>query len=514
MLSSTIPSSLRISSASAPLQARRTFTICYSGTDCYLDHALVLRKPKEMQQYNQISGYIPSKIHRLVSELPSVSPIPLSTTLNGCGGPYNESREDLPIRIWSEIPVEVDESTSEWKWHCSKPPYFLGDTESGKSLELIAIAGIAKMLGITLHLVPLGRYSDLLDEWPSDTNDRMEYEQKDLQYPENDQRWNRCSQSEAGTYCLRWSTEDNNKIQRLIGNVIGTVALVGHSRGGVACLVAANYLAEWFPGLMIKIVALDPVPGSGNWCDNYSLIPAVGNLEYVGIYAIDETSAGFNAVVPRVKNNTDQIWNPLLPGSANSSEVWEPKTGYKLIYTRGRHATVPGSNSLSGGYNENDPDVSIESSGNLVYALTVGLLCKWGVPLAPIPADQVFKWIQTMNSASAQFAAMRNYNYGPMKATGLLNGLLFYKARGISSGAKDEERRSFLGNKFEYLEPYITSPQDTERALAERGLIEKGLREKEYPSRGGTKRVHPWYYLSDYLQSVIDLNISNKDGLD
>ena len=61
-----------------------TFTICYSGTDCYLDQGLVLRSPKEMHSYNPQSGYIPSKVHHRLSQVEKG--YPLSVTLNGCGG--------------------------------------------------------------------------------------------------------------------------------------------------------------------------------------------------------------------------------------------------------------------------------------------------------------------------------------------------------------------------------------------------------------------------------------------
>ncbi len=498
-----------------------TFTICYSGTDCYLDHALVLRKPKEMASYNEESRYIPSRIHNLLSRFCSDQGIaPISTTLNGCGGPYNETCDLLPIRIWSEI-TEEDPHTEQTirHWECYKAPKNVTDTLDGKSVEKIAIAGIAQMFGITLHLVEVGRYQDLLEDWP-DARYTMDYRQENLAYPLENQRWNRSAQSEAGHYCLRWSKEDNDKIQAIIGTKIDTVALVGHSRGGVACLIAANYLAEWFPELAIKIVALDPVPGTGDWWGCITRIPAMPQMEYIGIYAIDETSAAFNAVVPKVKGIStilpDQvppelkIWDPLSPSSDPAGFRSWSVASYQLIYTRGRHATVPGSNSLSGGAKADDSDPAIGSSGNLAFALTIKLLHQWKVPLSEVKAEQVQGWITSMNESAGLFEKMRDFNYTGL---GFLNNVVYYKARGISSTGG----REF--GKWQYLEAFITPPEGGSKQAQslinwQRGLIAQTdwrvttwvLRDQYYPSFGGTGRVHRWTYLADYLQDYVQNN--------
>ena len=65
-------------------------------------------------------------------------------------GPYNETRKDLPICLWS---IEVgDPPIQGYFTACSQAPesiinnhYFSSDSLSGSSLEMIAIAGIAKM---------------------------------------------------------------------------------------------------------------------------------------------------------------------------------------------------------------------------------------------------------------------------------------------------------------------------------------------------------------------------------
>lgn len=491
-----------------------TFTICYSGTDCYLDHGLVLRKPRELESYNPYSGYIPSKIHFRLSQALGPRDLPNSTTLNGCGGPYNENCSDLPIRIWSKRTEVNDTVTGEMEsfWVCTKAPgsgLSVIDTASGNSVEWIAIAGIAQMLDITLQLVPAGQLDTLFAEWPTTQN--MNYTQEDLAYPETNYRWNNTRQSEAGHYCLRWSARDNEKIQAFMQS-FNTVVLLGHSRGGVACLIAANYLAEWFPAFTLKIAALDPVPGTGDWWPCITNIPATLNMEYVGIYAIDETSAGFNAVVPQVKGidnvtNTIKRWDPLSPTSNGAGfQNWDVSR-YQLIYTRGRHATVPGSNSLfgQGECDPSDPDVG--SSGNLACAYVVKRLAEWGVPIVQVDSASVQTWITQMNNASAKFETMRNYNYGALgfRQTGWFNGIFYYKARGISSTSGRG-----LGS-WNYLEAFITPPapgagQTVETVNRQRGLINPGIRESYYPEFGGQHTVQAWSYLGDVLQNYAPLN--------
>lgn len=490
-----------------------TFTICYSGTDCYLDHGLVLRKPREYASYNKYSGYIPSKVHFRLSQALGANDLPNSTTLNGCGGPYNETCHDLPIRIWSQNIRDIDESTGEKElfWQCTKAPasvISLLDTVSGNSVEWIAIAGIAQMFDITLHLVPAGQLDTVLNEFDRPTTERMNYTRQDLSFPETNYRWNNTKQSEAGHYCLRWNERDNAKIQAFL-TAFSTVVLLGHSRGGVACLIAANYLAEWFPGLKLKIAALDPVPGTGNWWPCLTHIPAMPEMEYVGIYAIDETSVGFNAVVPRVKgiDNTDldiKVWDPLSPVSNGAGfQNWHT-ANFQLIYTRGRHATVPGSTSRFGQGDADPQDPDIGSSGNLACAYIIQRLAGWGVPLTQIDAPAVQRWILQMNNYSAQFAAMRNYTYTTGNS-GWFNSRFFYSARGISSNSGTEF------GLWNYLEAFITPPapsngQTIEETNRQRGLITEGIRKKYYPEFGGTNKVHPWSYLGDVLQNYVQQN--------
>ncbi|WMW80937.1 hypothetical protein RF679_01325 [Undibacterium cyanobacteriorum] len=473
-----------------------TFTICYSGTDCYMDHGLVLRYPNEMASYNVESGYIPSKVHQLLSDKRkgAENQYKISTTLNGCGTPYNETCDQLPIRIWSEHMISDAPQSFDWEWECTGATRSTQvtltnmalDSLNGLSIELIAIAGIAQMLNVTLHLVPKGKLDELREHWPDSGN--MGYTLADLACPVTNK------DPEVGDYTLRWSAADNVKIQQFL-EVFDQVAIVGHSRGGVACIIASNYLGQFFPSLKLKILTLDPVPGPGNWWEVLAQIPAMENMEYIGIYAIDETSSGFNAVVPRVREGMGtqvkrKIWDPLASDSNPAGFIGWSAASYKLIYTRGRHATIPGSNSRFG-QGEKDPhDDDIGSCGRLVFSFVVDQLIRWGVPLSPIDKVSVKKWLtQTLNAAD-KFTSMRAYTYEGWLAK-KANMFFYYDARGISSSSGPRP------SEWQYLEAYIT--QSAKRDPV-RGLIIQGIYDNYYKTCAGTGTVHPWAFLGDILE--------------
>lgn len=469
-----------------------TFTICYSGTECYLDQSLVMRRPQEMYSYNAVSGYIPSKINKIITD---ANPAKISSvTMNGCGGPYAIDSQSLPVRLWY---IEEDpdlESTDTWV-RCSLAPKIWGDSVSGSSLEIITVAGLARMLGVTLHLVKTGNLEQLLaDNWYPQY--LMGYTKESIAYPMGDDgMWNNCYQATAGNYCLRWSESDDGIIKKF-QQEFKKVVLLGHSRGGVSCIIAANYLAEWFDNLEIKICALDPVPGTGEWWPVLTNLPGKKSMEYVGIYAIDETSSGFNGVVPRVKllqNEDLETWDPLSTQNDDISASDWKTTSYELLYTRGRHATVPGSRSAQGN-GETDPvDNNVGASGNLANAYVASKLIGWGVPLKAIDKNDIALWITLMNSYSTHFAKMRNSNYVGYKITSFMNGWYYYNARGISSSSGANASR------WDYLEAFVKIAEGakSEEINTQRGLIDMGVRGKYYQKYAGTGKVHNWVYLGE-----------------
>lgn len=515
------------------------YTISYSGTDCFLDQGLVLRAPEEKASYNEESGYIPSKVYDTLSRQNATAN--LCTTMNGCGAPYNCDNKDLPIRLWT-IEATPDETNTLYS-ECNAAPSVIGakGSATGESVEIIAIAGLAKMLGVTLHLVPAGKYESIIDYW--DDSSSGSYTKEDLSCPPDNPKWNIKTPSTAGKYCLRWSKDDDAKIKEFLRDN-KTVVLLGHSRGGVSCIIAANYVAEWFGELKIKILALDPVPGPGDWWSCLTHVPATKDMEYIGIYAIDEVSSFFNAVVPRVKGETSQsgecvIWDPLSADeeSANNIKNWS-RGSYKLFYTRGRHATIPGSRTVHGqSGNSNDDDVG--ASGNLVYAYVLDTLCGWGVSIPKMDNALIKQWRGQMNKPANwnKFKDMRNYTYSPASIDakdnlsnalsyteamvgffspkwqliptiikGFVDHFYYTNARGISSTSGRNP------SAWNYLEAYIqqadSSSSDSlwkgkapnaESYNRERGLVNAEVKKHYYDKfpKTGNSHVHRWKFLPD-----------------
>ena len=498
----------------------KTYTICYAGTDNYFNQGLDKNLPEVQESYNSYSGYIPSKINNLLSL--QVSKNKISTALNGCGEPYQKTRKSLPVRVWS-----LDSKTQQTQ--CEYAPSIVGDAGLGSSMDIIAIAGIAKMLGVTLHIVPTGEFKQIKNNWaPQNT---MGYTQADLAFPKD--KGSTTQQATMGGNDLRWNEEDDNTITKFLTN-FNQVVLLGHSRGGVSCIIAANYLAEWFNSLAIKIIALDPVPGTGPWWNCLSHVPATPNMEYIGIYAIDETSEGFNGVVPRVKGITNTkdkeiaIWDPLNPASTSPNfENWN-YSNYRLLYTRGRHATVPGSRT-SFGRDEDPIDNNVGASGNLVNAYVIKKLNEWNVNLPPCHATDINGWINDMNSISDHFKEMRNYTYSTDKLFGgaiggaiggviggtagaglgvaigtLVNQVAYFHARGISSTA------GINPSAWNYLEAFIqyqkitdtVTQQEADKINKQRGLVNIGVRDKYYDEFAGSSKgqIHPWHFITSVFK--------------
>ncbi|MBT0569630.1 hypothetical protein KIK84_04790 [Curvibacter sp. CHRR-16] len=460
----------------------KTFTICYSGTDCYLDHALVLRKPDEIKCYNEVSGYIPSKIHKIINKNnKSWENAGDSTSLDGPGGPYNESRENLPVIIWEteDINSGYESDTDSFgntiikdkqpilKYYHTKPAPSKIDSATGLSMETIAIAGIAKMFDITIHMVRYesSQTKEQFDGYFDETR-TSPHKAVSLEYPSQWKNWqNQCAT--PGHWRLRWNEADNEKIDRF-KKEYGTIVLIGHSRGGVECIIASNYLADLWPEFKIKIIAIDPVPGPGDWWGVLTKIPEKTNtepVEYIGVYAIDETSANFNAVTPRIKGVNDKLWDPL----GSKSQTYQPNQNkYELIYTRGRHATAPGSICIYGDSDPNNTNEEIGSSGNLVFAYTIKKLDEWGVKIKDkikvAIKNNIKEWRIQLENKCDDYGKMRDKNYGPWNVFGLLNGIIYYNARGISSssGANPSD--------WSYLETYIKNPS-TQLQKKIKGLI-------------------------------------------
>ncbi|GEB49157.1 hypothetical protein SCA03_17080 [Streptomyces cacaoi] len=168
---------------------------------------------------------------------------------------------------------------------------------------------------------------------------------------------------------------------------------IGHSRGAMECIMAAWFLyAYGREDMPVRIFAIDPVPGPGDWYGiTTQLSPNVA--EYVGITAWDHLDTGFNGLVPRPNArmtgssetvNLGKTWSTLADdyqltdplGSIEPSPA-QP-TGYRLFVSRGRHGTVAGNTTSDGKY---DPDNVSESAARvpeLIHRLARAHLTAWG----------------------------------------------------------------------------------------------------------------------------------------
>ncbi len=185
--------------------------------------------------------------------------------------------------------------------------------------------------------------------------------------------------------------------------------LIGHSRGAVECIMAAWFLYaygdETVRNTPVNIIAIDPVPGPGEWYGILTQLPP-NVVNYVGIYAWDHSLVSdhpFQAVVPRPngrmrgENNNISLkngsWkyladnaqqrNPLAPGN------YPQPQNYDLYACRGRHGTVAGNTTKDGEYDPNKLSDEVAPVPELIYKLTRGFLTSWGTTFsAPCAIDQ------------------------------------------------------------------------------------------------------------------------------
>ena len=88
--------------------------------------------------------------------------------------------------------------------------------------------------------------------------------------------------------------------------------MVGWSRGAVTCFMMANKLFDSQIMIPVRIFALDPVPGMTNFQDSRTTLPATV-CDITVVYARDEQSMGFDALVPKLVGSTRARYH-ILPG--------------------------------------------------------------------------------------------------------------------------------------------------------------------------------------------------------
>ena len=132
--------------------------------------------------------------------------------------------------------------------------------------------------------------------------------------------WAKCL-DEAMTYI-------NSILATTTGEI--TLNLVGHSRGGVLTLMAANKVKDNPRIHTVNILALDPVPGDRSLpTENYRLNGKVKN--YIGVYSEDERTVMFEPVIPAAGPET-KVWLLTMPGSHEAFVGNTQKDGHSRNY--------------------------------------------------------------------------------------------------------------------------------------------------------------------------------------
>lgn len=176
---------------------------------------------------------------------------------------------------------------------------------------------------------------------------------------------------------------------RKAGKIPSQVNLVGWSRGGISCHMLANEMFE-DPALKhipVNIFAIDPVPGPFNFQSNRVTLNENVH-EYVGFYARDERSMGFDCVIPTVDKRTKVSVYPLP----------------------GRHATLVGNAAEDGVAGPN----ALAEPGIVVRHLAETCLRRWGVKLQKcleLNEAALQTAHNTMHIYDAWYANMRKYSY-------------------------------------------------------------------------------------------------------
>jgi len=450
-----------------------TLTLCFSGTSNWPDQGEQGRPADEIKNFSPLAGYIPSRTHALLSDSRSNS-----HTIPGCGPPYQSHRKALWLTCWNR---KINpESGVSWP-ESSPPPRHIGDEISGHSVNDLAAHAMALLVGARVQVLNDNLTPAELKLEPSKTGAEVA---RKLGLKDTDE----ITPQIKGSPRLYWRPDDlallGDKAQRL-----SEVNLIGHSRGGVITLAVTNLIALYLPHIKVNIIALDPVPGTGKWPENMCILPGSVLGEYLGIYAVDEVSIGFNGVVPRIRDTR--------PPVSQKAATWDPLTQpitqapvkpcqYKLIFSRGRHSTIPGSWTRDGDkYSEGNTSPDIGAVGDLIFYLCQNRLRNWGVPGATVrpTAVQVDKLKKTILDSSDEFYLMRHSTY-PTTA-GHAHGAGFHKGRGISSSKGRNPK------KWSYMEIYL--PEET--------TLEQGRKPNKKWNNPTSVPHAPWLALTDLHNS-------------
>ena len=318
----------------------KTYTVCFSGTDCTRDEGEETRPDSDKRIYCKDTGCIPVRIHKEISgTLEATHP---SVTVRGVAqNDWHQPRDkSKPLRFNDPLKVKANDPLKAPNDLLSYVEGYSAEGDQRSSLYGAETTGWAAT-ALALHGANLAAASGA-------------------------QQYN----------------------------------FIGHSRGAVECIMAAWFLYAYGPrDIPINIFAIDPVPGPGEWYGILTQLPPnVAN--YVGVYAWDHCiqpqDKAFMALVPRPngqmisgqskkgelggelgsswKSLADncQLADPLAP-----SKEPQPQR-YELYACRGRHGTVAGITTSDGAYDPNNVSENVAPVPKLVYKLARTKLDEWG----------------------------------------------------------------------------------------------------------------------------------------
>ncbi len=171
---------------------------------------------------------------------------------------------------------------------------------------------------------------------------------------------------------------------------ITKINAIGWSRGAVTTHMFANALAkdEKLKSIPVNIIAVDPVPGTGNFQLHRTSIP--DNVRnYVVFYARDERSLGFAPTLPSIPESVSATIYPLP----------------------GRHATLVGN---AGNYIGGNGTNTFYGPGKVVRMLSEKYLTSWGTSLNNRLAYsdlEMLKCYDEMIAQKSQYEALRSTVY-------------------------------------------------------------------------------------------------------
>gem|GEM_PF-234360 len=202
------------------------------------------------------------------------------------------------------------------------------------------------------------------------------------------------------------------------GALPSAVNLVGWSRGGISCHMLANamFADPELKQIPVRIFAIDPVPGPRNFQDHRVTLKE-NVKEYVGFYARDERSVGFDCVIP------------LAPAA----------TTLRVFPMPGRHATLVGNASTDG----KSAGTALKEPGLMVRHFAECCLTAWGTrfdkPLS-FTAGKLMEYSEAIQRFDAAYVDLRQHVYTFSTHT--------ENERSVSLGAEGKKFSAIVGKSF------------------------------------------------------------------